>query len=47
MTKGREVPMFHKEVDQVAQAAAGKVQFLKTNPAGYFLASMMAGYLSA
>lgn len=35
--------MFHKEVDQVAQAAAGKVRFLKTNPGGYFIASMMAG----
>lgn len=35
--------MFHKEVEQVAQAAAGKVRFLKTNPGGYFLASMMAG----
>lgn len=35
--------MFHKEVDQVAQAAAGKVRFLKTNPGGYFLASVLAG----
>lgn len=35
--------MFHKEVDQVAQAATGKVRFLKTNPGGYFIASVMAG----
>lgn len=35
--------MFHNEVEQVAQAAAGKVRFLKTNAGGYFLASMMAG----
>ena len=35
--------MFHKEVEQVAQAATGKVRFLKTNPGGYFIASVMAG----
>lgn len=35
--------MFHNEVEQVAQAAAGKVRFLKTNPGGYFLASVLAG----
>ena len=35
--------MFHNEVGQVAQAAAGEVRFLKTNPGGYFLASVLAG----
>ncbi len=35
--------MFHNEAEQVAQTAAGKVRFLKTNPAGYFLASVLAG----
>ncbi|MDY3118678.1 MAG: formate/nitrite transporter family protein [Peptoniphilus sp.] len=35
--------MFHEEVERVAQTAAAKTRFLRENPAGYFLASILAG----
>lgn len=35
--------MFRKDYDKVAEGAAAKVGFLKKNPSGYFIMSMMAG----
>lgn len=35
--------MFTETYDATAHAAAGKVQFLKKNPLGYFVMAMMAG----
>ena len=35
--------MFNDEVNVVAKVAEGKIKFLKTNPIGYFIASMLAG----
>lgn len=35
--------MFKEEVDAVAEGAKKKVIFLKNNPLGYFIASMLAG----
>lgn len=35
--------MFHEEITAAANAARGKYHLLKTNPAGYFLASVLAG----
>ena len=35
--------MFNDEVNAIAKAAQGKINFLKTNPIGYFVAAMLAG----
>jgi len=35
--------MFKDEVNAVAKVAEGKINFLKTNPIGYFVAAMLAG----
>lgn len=35
--------MFGEEFNTVAKAASAKVQFLKNNPVGYFILSMLAG----
>lgn len=35
--------MFNDEISSIANAAQGKINFLKTNPIGYFVAAMLAG----
>lgn len=35
--------MYQEEFMAVGQASIGKVNFLRKNPVGYFLASMLAG----
>ena len=35
--------MFNDEVSTIAKSAEGKINFLKTNPIGYFIAAMFAG----
>ena len=36
--------MFREDYEAAAKGAAGKIAFLKGNPAGYFLLSMLAGF---
>ena len=35
--------MFKEEVNAVCNASFAKINFLKSNPLGYFIASMLAG----
>ncbi|PRR82209.1 formate/nitrite transporter family protein [Clostridium vincentii] len=35
--------MFNNEISAIAKSAQGKINFLKTNPLGYFVAAMLAG----